>query len=100
MGTLGTHMSTTIPMPGIHIHIIPQPHLIGTVGIGPTVIIAIIINTATELILASTSAGLKAQASRRGACERNPARSLRIHLAKRRTRYRTGDSRLAFAEGW
>jgi hypothetical protein len=51
MGTIGTRMSTTIPMPGIHIHIIPQPQPpIGTVGIGPTGIIAIIITTATKLI--------------------------------------------------
>ena len=50
MGTIGTRMSTTIRMPGIHIHIIPQPQPTGTVAIGPIAIIAIIITTATELI--------------------------------------------------
>ena len=99
MGTLGTRMSTTIRMPGIRIRIIPQPQRTGTVGIGLTAIIAIIITTATKRIVAPASTGLKALASRHGAYERNPAGSLRIHLAKRRTRYRTDDSKSAFAEG-
>jgi hypothetical protein len=43
-------MSTTIRTPGIHIHIIPHPQAIGTVGIGPIIAtIAIIITTATKL---------------------------------------------------
>ena len=50
MGTIGTPMSTTIRMPGIRIHIIPQPQLIGTVGIGLTAIIAIIITKTTKLV--------------------------------------------------
>jgi len=50
MGTIGTRMSTTIRMPGIHIHIIPHHQPIGTAGIGLTAIIAIIITTATKLI--------------------------------------------------
>ena len=49
-GTIGTRMSTIIRMPGMRIHIIPRPQATGTVGIGPTAIIAIIITTVTKLI--------------------------------------------------
>ena len=46
-GTIGTRISTTIHMPGIHMHIIPLPQAMGTLGTGPT--IATIITTAIEL---------------------------------------------------
>ena len=45
--TIGTRTSTTIHMPGIHMHIIPLPQAIGTLGTGPT--IDIIITTTIEL---------------------------------------------------
>jgi hypothetical protein len=50
MGTIGIRMSTTIHIPEIHIHIIPRPQPIGTVGTEPTAIIDIIITTVTKLI--------------------------------------------------
>ena len=47
MGTIGTRICTTIHMPGIHMHIIPLPQAMGTLGTGLT--IAIIITTTIEL---------------------------------------------------
>jgi hypothetical protein len=52
MVTLGTRTSTIIRMPGIHIHTIPPPQAIGTVGIGlTTVIIATLITKVIEIML-------------------------------------------------
>jgi cation transporter-like permease len=46
MGTIGTRTSTTIHMPGIHMHITPPPQTIGTAEIGlTTAIIGIIVIT-------------------------------------------------------
>jgi len=45
MVTLGTRTSTIIRMPGMHIHIIPPPQAIGTVGTGPTTVIITILIT-------------------------------------------------------
>ena len=47
MDIIGIHMFTTIHMPGIHMHIIPLPQAMGTLGTGLT--IAIIITTTIEL---------------------------------------------------
>ena len=48
-GTIGIRTSTTIRMPGIHIHTIPRrPDRCGTAGIGPTAIIGTTITTATN----------------------------------------------------
>jgi hypothetical protein len=50
MDIIGIRTFTTIPMPGIHMHIIPLLQAIGTAGIGLiTAIIAIIITTTIEL---------------------------------------------------
>ena len=48
-GTIGTRTPTTIRMPGIHIHIIPHPQDIGTVGIGLTTVTTTIITIVTKL---------------------------------------------------
>jgi hypothetical protein len=49
MDIIGIRTFTTIPMPGIHMHIIPLPQAIGTVGIGLiTATIDIIITTTIE----------------------------------------------------
>ena len=52
MGTIGTRMSTTIRMPGIHLHIIPRPQVIGIVGTGLTTV-SIAITTTIEQTLVS-----------------------------------------------
>jgi hypothetical protein len=50
MDIIGIRTFTTIPMPGIPMHIIPLPQVIGIAGIGLiTGIIAIIITTTIEL---------------------------------------------------
>jgi hypothetical protein len=47
MDIIGIRTFITIPMPGIPMHIIPLPHVIGIAGIG--LITAIIITTRVEL---------------------------------------------------
>jgi hypothetical protein len=50
MDIIGIRTFTTIPMPVIHMRIIPLPQVIGIAGIGLiTAIIAIIITTTIEL---------------------------------------------------
>jgi len=52
MATIGTRTPTTIRMPGIHIHIIPRPQVIGIVGTGLTTV-SIAITTTIEQTLVS-----------------------------------------------
>jgi len=49
MGTIGTHTSTIIHTPGMHLPITPHPQVTGTPGSGPTTAnIAIIVITAIK----------------------------------------------------
>jgi len=50
MDIIGIRTFTTIPMPGIHMHIIPLPQVTGTAGTGLiTATIDIIITTKIEM---------------------------------------------------